>query len=460
MGFRSIQIIMLSIRMKRITVITVLIYVFVLSVGCSPTRYVVKDYSDFVGNLFRYYVQSDTDRDNDKNAEIDDKNDSDKDNISEPDPIEVEIYPGLKNIGNYKFDNAKAFFGNYAYAERNGQGYLIDRNGNCTKVNKSSENTSPDIVLEDIKYDKLLVKSGEKYGVVLLNGTILLDTKYERVEIKDDIVAGFDGKQIVVYSGTDKKFEIEGHNFSILSETFIQIDSDIRVVESGEIAKIGAYRVWDAPSEGIVQIADSNNRFGFCSYPDGKILIDSQYFTASSFSEGVACVAKYKPDYEHAIFYDYNLLIDAENSVLFDFSVFKDKYLPSEITIYPRVDNHCVVKFGTATNRYGAVKFSGNDTEYFKLAYEPAGYRFYGNNYIIRESGALFSTDKNAIISGKYSNVAPVCDSLFLASSDTGTFSILDKEFNEIVKECEFVDYYEDMLLIKKNSTYAYYCVA
>ena len=456
---------MFNIRMKKIAVFAALLYILVLSVGCNPTRYVVKDYSEFVGSLFRYYVQSDAETDNDGNtdnngnAENADKNDSDN-NVPAPDLIAAEKYPGLQNIGEYKFDAAKVFFGNYAYAERNSQGYLIDRDGNCTKIDKSSENTSPDIVLEGVRYDKLLVKSNEKYGVILLNGKILLDTVYDRIEIKGNVVAGYDGKYITVYVGLDKKFEVEGCNFSILSETLVQIDSDIRYVENGEIATIGAYRIWDASSEGTVLVADSSNKLGFCSYPDGKTLIAPQYFTASSFSEGIACVAKYKPDYEHAIFYDYHLLIDDKNSVIFDFSVFKEKYLPSEITVYPRMDNHCVVKFSTTVNHYGAIRFASNDTEYFKLDYEPAGYRFYGNNYIIRESGALFSTDVNAIISGKYSKVEPICGSLFLANSDAGTFSILDKKFNVIVEECESVDFYENTLLIKKNSTYAYYSVA
>lgn len=444
--------------MKKYTVVAVLLYIFVVFVGCAPTRYVVKDYSEFVGNLFRYYVQSDERPDNGDNIEVDDKKDPD-DNVPEIEPIAAEKYPGLKNICEYKFDKAKAFFGNYAYAERNGQGYLIDWDGNCVKVDKTPDNTSPDIVLEDIKYDKLVIKSKEKYGVVTLDGKTLLDPIYDRIEIKNDVIAGIRDSQIGVFVGSDKKFEIEGLNFSILSKEFIQIDSDVRLIENGEIAKIGNYHIWNIPSEGVVQIADSNNKFGFCSYPDGKTLITPQYFTASSFSEGVACVAKYKPDYEHAIFYDYQLLIDIENNVRFDFSVFKNEYLPSEITVYPRIDNHCVVKFSTPANRFGAVKFSGNDAEYFKLDYEPDGYRFYGNNYIIRESGALFSTDENTIISGKYSKVEPICNSLFLASTDTGAFSILDKEFNVIVEECEFVDFYEDTLLIKKNSTYAYYRV-
>lgn len=444
--------------MKKYAVWVFILYAFVLFVGCVPTRVVVKNYSEFVGNLFRYYIQSDEKPGNGDDIEVDDRKDPDN-NVSEVEPIVAEKYPGLKNICEDKFDKAKTFFGNYAYAERNGQGYLIDRGGNCVKVNKTVDNTSPDIVLANIKYDKLIIKSKEKYGVVALDGKTLLEPIYDRIEIKNDVIAGICDGQIVVYVGSDKKFEIEGFNFSILSKEFIQIDSDIRLTENGEIAKIGSYRIWDIPSEGVIQVADSNNKFGFCLYPDGKTLITPQYFTASSFSEGVACVAKYKPDYEHAIFYDYQLLIDIGNNVRFDFSVFKNKYLPSDITVYPRMDNHCVVKFSTAINRFGAVKFSGNVVKYFELDYEPDGYRFYGDNYIIRESGALFSTDENAIISGKYLKVESICDSLFLASSDTGAFSILDKEFNVIVEDCEFVDFYEDTLLIKKNSTYAYYSI-
>lgn len=451
---------MLNFLKKRFAVFTAFIYFSAVLVGCSSTRFIVKDYSAYVGNLFSYYLSVDDDFD-EGYGEDNDNEPGNTDNSSCGDLIEAEKYVGLVNIGKYKFDAAKAFFGNYAYAERGGKGFLVDRKGNCVEVHSGSDNTSSNIVLDKILYDKLIVKSGEKYGVISLDGKVLLDNVFDRVDIFGRVIIGIIEKKIYVYVDETKTFEADGENVSILSEEFVQIDNRVLSVADGSVAMVSNYYVWSAPSDGKILVSSSSNgSFGYCEYPSGNVLIEPKYFIATPFYNGTACVAEFNLDFSDDSFYGYQLLIDTEDNVVFNFERFKEKCVPTEITVFPRFGNYCVVRFGSGLKSYGAVRFSDETTEYFDLDNEPDGYRFYGDNYIIKETGTLFSVKENSIVSARYSNIEPLCEAFFLASLSDGTYSILDGELNVIAESCESVEAYENTLLICKNSMYAYYSVA
>lgn len=446
---------MQRILMKRIAVILAIVYMFAACFACRTARVIVPDYSAYISNLFRYYVSDGSDLTDGDVADIEEP----KDDVKSERPL-AEVYDGLINICEYKFDKAMPFFGKSAYAEYDGKGYLLNRDGSCNEVDKSPSNTVSDIVLESIIFDKLLVKRDDKYGVLDLSGKTILDAEYDRVEILGNTIAAAQSKTISVFRDGEKKFETYGDNFNIASEEFIQIDNRFLTTDSGETAKISEYSIRGIPNNDITLVANSNNNFGYCSYSDGKTIIEPQYFLASAFSEGIACVANYKLDLENVVFNDYYKLIDKDNNVIFNFDVFKNEFLPNQMTVFPKTDNHCVVRFSSASEKYGAVEFSGDTVSFIDLEYEPEGNRFYGDYYIIKESGALFSTKSNSIVSTEYLKVEPICKSLFLASLPSGGFSVLDSKLNVVVDCCESVETYEDTLLICKDDAYAYYKTA
>ena len=386
---------MQRILMKRIAVILAIVYMFAACFACRTTRVIVPDYSAYISNLFRYYVSDGSDLTDGDVTDIEEP----KDDVKSERPL-AEVYDGLINICEYKFDKAMSFFGKSAYAE------------------------------------------------------------YDRVEILGNTIAAAQSKTISVFRDGEKKFETYGDNFNIASEEFIQIDSRFLTTDSGETAKISEYSVRGIPNNDITLVANSNNNFGYCSYSDGKTIIEPQYFLASAFSEGIACVANYKLDLENVVFNDYYKLIDKDNNVIFNFDVFKNEFLPNQMTVFPKTDNHCVVRFSSASEKYGAVEFSGDTVSFIDLEYEPEGNRFYGDYYIIKESSALFSTKSNSIVSTEYLKVEPICKSLFLASLPSGGFSVLDSKLNVVVDCCESVETYEDTLLIYKDDAYAYYKTA
>lgn len=95
---------MLNFLKKRFAVFTAFIYFSAVLVGCSSTRFIVKDYSAYVGNLFSYYLSVDDDFD-EGYGEDNDNEPGNTDNSSCGDLIEAEKCVGLVNIGKYKFDS-------------------------------------------------------------------------------------------------------------------------------------------------------------------------------------------------------------------------------------------------------------------------------------------------------------------------------------------------------------------
>lgn len=99
---------MLNFLKKRFAVFTAFIYFSAVLVGCSSTRFIVKDYSAYVGNLFSYYLSVDDDFD-EGYGEDNDNEPGNTDNSSCGDLIEAEKYVGLVNIGSISSMRQKRF---------------------------------------------------------------------------------------------------------------------------------------------------------------------------------------------------------------------------------------------------------------------------------------------------------------------------------------------------------------
>ena len=412
---------------------------------------ILSDYSDYISDLFQYYYNDD---------EESNGNESDNQQTppsSEYKPVEAEEYEGLIAIEPYKFDFAINFFGEYGYASRNGKNYLIDRRGNLTEINDESDNTSSDIIIEEIKFDKLVVSHEEKYGVLDLFGKVIAEIKYDFLDVSDKIIIGKINDETDVFYQNKVLHKIQSENVSIVSDELLSVDGIITDVITLTEATVGGYALASVPKEGIVKVKDNRGRFGYCSYPDGQILIEPDYFISGDFVNGVAYAFEYCADLINMVFVDYPILIDKNNNILFDFEIYADEVLPNKINVFENYDNCSVYSIDNpVSKRYGIVAKNGSEYINKELKFVPANNRVYGNYYLVEDTDQLCSLKDDVFVESVYLKFYPA-GNMFIAETNDKTYSLLDSDLNIVIESCENIEYYDGIFMVKSNAMFAYY---
>ena len=436
--------------MKRVfrTCSSFLLVVCVLLCSCRQLKEyeIIDDYSNYV-SLFAQYVLDETDE------EFSGSDGED----GESNLIESPSFTGLTCLNEYMFDDAVNFFGENAFVEFCGEEYLFDRAGKMTKIDKNHISTTTDIVLENAVFDKFLVKNKEKYGVLDINGETVLDFIYDEVEIYNNVIVGkSDGKFDVYSNNVILHSQIIASKIMILSDEFINVDGKILHLLDLSPVKIGEYHMTDYPSEGLVKIANTDGLFGFCSYPQGDLIISPQYFFAGQFSCGVSVVSCFKNTYE----IDYPKIINKNNDVIFDNSEEFSRFGidPVDVKIYPCFEKYCVYstrKFNSLS--FGVINVSGNAVEKFDIDFVPHENRVF-NGYLIEKSmRKLYSLDERKFVNENYQIIDSVGD-FFIVEVDN-SIKLVKKDLTVVIDQCDEIEHYEDVLLVKIAGKYAYYMV-
>ena len=438
--------------------IIMLCFTLPLASSCSDdVMPIISNYSDYVSNLFQYYFDE-FDASHDETSSDQEQNEEPSlPSVPEYKPIKAEEYSGLTAIDPNKFDFGTSFFGNYAYVSRNGENFLLDRNGNLTKINDESDSTSPDIVVNDISYDKFIVSRDGNYGVLDLFGNILAEIKYDDIEIFKEIILARSNSETDIYLSDKLLHNVKTSNVTIVSDELLSVDGNIVSLVSLAEAEVGGFKLAGPPSDNIVKVTDERGRFGYCSYPEGQVLIKPEYFISGDFFDGVTYAFEFKADLLNMIFVDYPLLLDINNKVLFDFDVYAEEVLPDKITVFDRYDNCNVYHIENPdSDRFGVVFESGSEFIYKELNFKPKNNRVYGNYYIADGTDKLCSIENDALIESEFSKFYPI-ENLFIGVSDTGKYFLVDGTLNIIIDECESIEFYDGLLTVKNDGKYSYY---
>lgn len=444
--------------LKRLTVCGLCISITALF-GCSGKPYaIMDDYSAYLSQLYQYWID-------DGFGETAPGDTGDGDFVNpEPDDeyqyIKAEQYKGLQSLTEYKFDFALNYFGDHAFACRNNEYYLIDNSGGLELIETKDENDdsiSTDIVLVTIVFDKIIIKKQNLYGVLNLSGKAIVECRYDNVEIYENIVLGYYENKTDIYVNDSLLHTINSKNVAFLDENFIRADGKVLKIADLSEPLISGYRMADAPSDGMVKIVNERGDFGYSFYPETEVIIEPQYIIAGSFMNGISCVYNHKSDFINMIFYDYPLLIDKNNIAVFDFSAFKDRVLPDKIKVFGNYDNCNVFYLDSGAGSYGIVETKDTQNiDYYQIDFIPKDNRVYGRYVIADGINRLYSLDDKCFVDTVFKSLQPVRDKFIVQNYDD-SYMLLNENMEVVVDSCESIEFYDDLLLIKKNGKYAYY---
>lgn len=441
--------------LKKLTVCILCVFIAAL-LGCTEKPYsIIDNYSSYLSQLYQYWI--------DEGFDETVPGESGDEEIVGPKPdeeyqfIKAEQYEGLKSLTEYKFDFALNFFGKHAFAYRDNEYYLIDASGGLKLIETNDDSTLTDIVIESIEFDKILFKERDFYGVMDLSGKVFVECRYNNIEIFENIILAYGENKTDLFVNDSLLHTINSTNVAFLDADFILADGKVLKITDLSEPLVSGYRMAEAPSDGMVKIINEKGDFGYSFYPETDVIIEPQYIIAGSFMNGVSCVYKHKSDFINMIFYDYPLLIDKNNFALFDFGIFKDQVLPDKIKVYGNYDNCNIFYIDTGVGSFGVVETNDvQNIEYYKLDFIPKNNRVYGRYVIADGIDRLYSLDEKRFVDVIFKSIQPVKDKFIIQNYD-GSYMILNENMEVIVNCCESIEFYDDILLIKQNSMYAYY---
>lgn len=433
-------------KIKRIIALVFSILTSSISFACSCREYdLIPDYSKYVANLYRYHAQSDFLDENPSDDEYDEEYVAEK----------VESLEGFVPIYDYKFDLATPFFGTVAYVTQNDVDYILKIDGTLEKISKFDVNdsTMSDIIVHKLVDNCIVIAEDDKFGVIDVYGNMLLNTSYSNVLIVGKTIVGLKSNSFDLYY--DGKFVCSknGTNVNLLSEEFVLYESQVYKTKDFSLLRFGDYVAVRAPANGLVAVK-KNGKIGYCSYPSGELVIDTKYSIYSNFSNGIASVATISNNLGSATL-NYPQLINKSDKVVFDFNQFSGKCASIQIDIFPHFDNCTIFRINGIVEEYGAIRINDLMAEYIKLDKIPKDGRVHGDNIIVKDENRLFSISNKSYASNSYQEMVPFGDYFICKSNDL--YSIIDKNMDTVISDCEKIEQNYDTIMIKKNGKYSFY---
>lgn len=367
---------------------------------------------------------------------------------------------GLVAVYEFMFDKATNFFGKHAYVELNGDSYIFNESGTMEKIIETESDNDPEVMLDRIVYDKIVINKSGVYGVLDLNGNVIVDPEYDNIDILESLIVASrnsGGSDIFVNNKLVKSAFGNGDVVSIVSDKIIACGNKFYFVNDFMEAKLGKYFIADAPADGKVTVRDADGNFGYCSYPDGNVIIEPKYFLASEFSNGYAVVNMLSSDV--TVPYQMPMIIDASDRLMVDFSKLEALagVAATDIKVYGNHDNYNVyyVKHRNVY-KYGVVDFLASTPKCFEISFVPKNNRVYANYLIDNMTGRFYSLKEEKFADGDLSYITRA-GNYFIAKS-AEAYYLLDDNL-KIKVTCERIENYGNILLMKLDGKYAYYRV-
>ena len=415
--------------------------------SCVPATIRIENYSEYVNNLFVYEVDE---------IDVDDGVGSPEDGVL--DEFIPQIAPeidGLTRISEYQYDAGIEFFGAHTIVKLGNKTYLMDLNGVLAEKSQN-ESTSPDIVFEDylLKYDKIVAKNDGKYGVLELNGTIIVDFEYDDILVRNNIIIAIKGDSSKIFY--DNTYICDGTKSAyIVGDCFYGDMGKIYELPVNKRAMVGEYFVVNISSNNIAVIIDDAGRFGYADYITKEVLIEPQYFMANPMNSDFAVVYDLIADD-----IDYPKLVSLNNELIYDF-----KNLLNGVDFSPYDINVFECNYGynlftiMSSNITGVVKVeNGLATAKILPVDIVPWYNFVYNDYIVSEVPIdFYSLSKEEFVGTNYIDILPINNTHFIVKCLDGKYALLDKNLNTVVENCDKISNYNDTILIENDGKFCYY---
>lgn len=401
-------------------------------VACANDSYLMDDYDGFINNP--------------PNFEDENSGDGSQSGFS----VAKEI-AGLDLIGEYEYEGGIDFFGNFTFVTEKNEVYLLKNDGT---ISKCIDSTSRDIVILGVKYDKIIGKINEKQGVIDLTGNILVNFEFDYIDIFGDVILARTTEKGYVYKNNVLVGEVNKDS-AIINKDFIFSDGKYYNVNDLSVAKIGENFIISVPYNDVVRIVDKDNNYGFAKYSTGEIIISPQYQLCDVMNENVFCAYSYGSDDFGNFMMEYPKLMNAQNELVFDFSIINNEiaFSSTNITVYPANDGFVMFCLGAPSNLYGYVDISSGE---YKLLYNmEVKDCFVRNDKIITEFPQRIYDIKTEQYLTQSDKVV-FCNGYYIVKYDE-KYKILSPNMDVLIENCQEISFAYGVFRIKNNNKFAYY---
>lgn len=420
--------------MKRAVLTVIIVVVSLCFAGCGAgfsVYYEIPDYDGVIGGVSLLPEKGD-----EKPPEIE-KPDPGKEPDEEPDkPPETDNAPSLDG---YKLITpqgvgAPSSFGNNNFSpiEIDGKKFLIGKDGKTIPAPND---------LTELFYDKYVFEENGCKGVKSVDGAILINASYTKIDIvKDTVLAiGDEAARIFDTSMADNEgntmlvCEVPRGRFSSLS-----LYGEKLVVADGILCGLNLRpKTYDGfsvvgESDGIAIVKDESERFGLFDTKDAKLIVSPRYAVVSFFVNGYATASE---------------------------------TIGGETIVIDREGKEIARFFGNAYGFYDGYMFADDGLGRLKLlddkfnetgiAFDGAlGKRVYNDFVIDTQKGRLFSVSKREYVGTAYEDIIPVVNG-FICKND-GYAELIDFSL-ESVYDAEDIRVDGDVLNVMQDGKFYYF---
>lgn len=354
----------------------------------------------------------------------------------EEDPF-VDIAGYVKRPGRYTY--ATDFFGAYAYAERDGLSFLIDRNGAETPCNNLRD--------LEIRQDKYVIVANGGLELRKVTGEVLLGGDYTKIEFDGDTILAFTESQCYIYEVSDLAVPVsvaDSVQVTIVRDGYLRIDGKAALYDRTQklysfsytdpvLGGTTKYQIASPENNGVITIYKKGN-YGYAAV-DGSWIVDAQYIQAAPFCDGFGVVSDLR---------GYNLVYDDRGEIVYEGlgEMGEDGYTPiyyqSGYTLLKNGGSYCTVRSGIIT----------------RLEFAPLNERIY-NGYLVHPDGKIYSLATGEYIPAATTAVIPQ-DEYFICKTSNGV-CLWDMDLREFFSGATDIRCGRGWILIEQDGRFAYY---
>lgn len=346
---------------------------------------------------------------------------------------EVRALPGFVPLVNLNFSFAHFFENNFGYASYSRSesykkyNFIISKTGETWLTNDS-------LIEKDLIYDKYEFTENGKVGIKDIFGNIIVNAEYESFIINEDTILMIRGNDcdLYIYGSKSNSFNFL-QECSLPSSETILIDGRLYGLNLRPLTA-GGYDVVSAKAEERMIIYSAKEKLYGYADSSFNVIIPPIFELANAFT---GAFARVKIDGKHA-------LIDKMGEIVFS----AEGVIPGNF-----YDGYFTF---SKNNLYGIMDKNFNEVIEPSFSAIQDG-RVFGDfiidNYFLSR---FYSVSKQKYTDEIYETIQP-SDGKFIVKNTDKYSSLLDKDLNVIVSDCDKISYAGGFLMTAKNGSYNFY---